>query len=143
MMKHIYRRNKADYIYQELPSVAEMVVVQVNQGWYRAKISGINGKQSANVWLIDEGLGQRNLPIKNIFRMHPDLCNYPRQSFPGEFENPITCLPNISNKLMVIGNVFKPIGNIISKQRLRKSMVCTYNIFKTLAEFEIHFRKKK
>ena len=54
-MKHIYRRNKADYIYQELPSVAELVVVQANQGWYRAKISAINGKQSANVWLIDEG----------------------------------------------------------------------------------------
>ena len=93
-MKHIYKRNKADYRYQELPSVTEMAVVESNHCWYRAKILGINGKQTANVHLIDEGLSERNLPIKNIFKIHPDVQNYEAQSKPGEFENGITCLPN-------------------------------------------------
>ena len=96
-MKNIYRRNKADYKYQELPSVAEMVVVESNQSWYRAKILAINGKQSANIHLIDEGLAQRNIPIKNIFKINSDLLHYPPLSSPGEFEHHITCLPKYIN----------------------------------------------
>ena len=141
-MKQIYRRNKSDYIYQELPSVAELVVVQVNQGWYRAKISAINGKQSANVWLIDEGLGSRNLPIKNIFRMHPDLVNYPSQSFPGEFENPITCLPKYIKQVNGHRERLQTYWKYYFKATVTE-VYGTYTFPKTEKVFKSIFRQKK
>ena len=99
MIKNIYKNNKSDYRFPELPSVAEMVVIEANQSWYRAKILTINGKQSANVLLIDQGQAKRNIPITNIYKMNTDLRNYPAQSFPGEFHLPIKCLPKYIKKV--------------------------------------------
>ena len=73
--------------------------------------------------------------------MHPDLVNYPSQSFPGEFENPITCLPKYIKQV----NGHRERLQTYWKYYFKATVTEVYGmyIFVTIIKFYFIFRKKK